>query len=358
MLKRFAIALCCLLFSAMRLTAQYDRSATDAWLTDNAPDMGGRVVLSVWQNDKVVYSHAVNNMTMRQRFIYSSIARKMGRQPDLADFTTSKREPIASCSKWLSAALVMTFVDEGKLSTDDTVGKFLPVLSQHGKGGITISQCLSHMTGIGPPNLIQGSEENKDAQSLGDAVNMIANLKMEAQPGKVFHYSSIGLQIAGAVLEKITGKSFEELFAQRIAGPLNMKNTDFGHKAFAEPAGGGLSTVDDYMNFLVMILNRGVFNGKRILSEKSIAEMQVNRLTPDVKIGYKPDGTESFGYGYGEWVMDGHSVSSPGLFGSFPWIDNEKKYAAFMMTYYLKKGVKETRYVQLKRLVDSSIQTR
>ena len=54
---------------------------------------------------------------------------------------------IASCSKWLSAALVMTFVDEGKLNLNDTIGKFLPVMTDHQKGNITIWQCLSHLTG-------------------------------------------------------------------------------------------------------------------------------------------------------------------------------------------------------------------
>ena len=45
------------------------------------------------------------------------------------DFTATSRERIVSCSKWLSAALVMTFVDEGKLSLEDTVGKYLPIMT-------------------------------------------------------------------------------------------------------------------------------------------------------------------------------------------------------------------------------------
>jgi len=70
----------------------------------------------------------------------------------------SSRERIASSSKWLSAALVMTFVDEGKLRLDDTVGMYLPVSTQHGKGGVTVRQCLSHLTGIKEPPLRQERE--------------------------------------------------------------------------------------------------------------------------------------------------------------------------------------------------------
>ena len=71
---------------------------------------------------------------------------------------------IASSSKWYSAALVMTFVDEGKLRLTDTVGTWLPVLSTHGKGRITIGECFSHLTGIKEPPLkeiAEGYEENK-----------------------------------------------------------------------------------------------------------------------------------------------------------------------------------------------------
>jgi CubicO group peptidase (beta-lactamase class C family) len=336
-------------------SAQYAVQKTDAWLEQNAAEMGGRVVLVVWHDGHTIYSHAVNSMSMKQKFIDRAIARRQGKTADLGDFTPTTRVPIASCSKWLSAALVMTFIDDGQLKLTDTVGKYLPVLSQHGKGNITISECLSHLTGIKAPPLKENIEDVRDASSMDEAIETIANMPMEGQPGKVFHYSNEGLQIAGAVLEKITGKSFETLFAERIAGPLAMKNTDFGHAKVALPAGGAYSTAEDYLNFLVMILNKGMFNGHRVLSEKSIAEMQVNRLTPDVKIAYKPEEAGDFGYGFGEWTMDPGSVSSPGLFGSFPWIDTHKKYAAFLMTYYIRNEGRHDRYVGLKALVDNAV---
>jgi CubicO group peptidase (beta-lactamase class C family) len=354
-IKILLIAAIVLIF-VQNAKAQHDFSKLDTWLANHATEMGGRVILVVYKDGQMVYNHSVDEMNARQKMVDRVLARRQGKTVNLDDYTLNTRQPIASCSKWLSAALVMTFVDEGKLKLDDTVGKFLPILSQHGKGGITIGQCLSHLTGINPPPLKDDLAEMKDISSMDEAIAAIAKLPMEGQPGKVFHYSSAGLQIAGAVLEKISGKSFEALFQERIARPLDMKNTDFGKGKVPVPAGSGVSTPQDYLNFLVMIMNNGTYNGKRILSEASVAAMQVNRVTPDVKIGFSPAEAGNFGYGFGEWTMDGkNSVTSPGLFGSFPWVNNDKKYAAFLMTYYINNKGRNDRYLELKKLTDEAV---
>jgi len=316
----------------------------------------------VYKDGKIIYSHAENELSARQKRLGKFIAKRQGREPNLEDYTPTTKQAIASCSKWLSAALVMTFVDEGKLKLTDTVGKWLPVLSQHGKGNITISECLSHTTGIKAESIGQSLKEMKKINSMDEAIIQIANLPMEGKPGTIFHYSNAGLQIAGAVIEKISGKSFESLFAERIAKPLEMKNTDFGKGPVVLPAGGAKATSKDYLNFLVMILSKGTFNGKRILSEKSIAEMQVNRITKDVKIAYSPTEAGNFGYGYGEWVMETSplnnlttAVTSPGLFGSFPVVDSKKGYVAFLMIFYLKNKGRHERYIELKSLLDEAV---
>lgn len=324
--------------------------------------MGGRSYFIVYQNGNVVHEHAFNQMSQLQKMVDNMIARRQGKTADLNDYKADSRQMIASCSKWLSAALIMTFVDEGKLKLTDTVGEFLPVLSKNGKGKITISQCLSHMTGINEPPLKESLGEMKNANSMDDVITKIATLPMEGEPGRVFHYSNAGLQIAGAVIEKISGKSFETLFAERIAKPLGMTNTDFGKGKVALPAGGASSTPNDYINFLVMILNKGTYYGKRVLSENAVSQMQINRVTSDIKIGYSPAEAGNFGYAYGEWVMNDASatkptdaITSPGLFGSFPWVDNKNHYAAFMMTFYLKSDGRNERYRELKRLVDEAL---
>jgi CubicO group peptidase (beta-lactamase class C family) len=350
------IIIALLFFGCIQASAQYNFKKVDTWLDDNASKMGGRVILVVYKNGSLVYSHAVNDMNMRQKMAGKYFAKRQGKTADLNDYTITSRQAIASCSKWLSAALVMTFIDEGKLKLTDTVGKYLPVLSQNGKGSITISDCLSHLTAIKSPPLKENMEEMRNVNTMDEAIQDIAKMPMEGKPGKVFHYSNTGLEIAGAIIEKISGKSFETLFAERIARPLNMKNTDFGKGKVALPAGGAYSTPEDYLNFLTMILNKGVFNGKRILSESNITQMQINRITADVKIAYTPAEAGDFGYAYGEWVMGGGTVTSPGLFGSFPWVNNEQKYAAFMMTFYLNSNGRNKRYQELKMLVDNAVQ--
>ncbi|MES2108679.1 MAG: serine hydrolase domain-containing protein [Bacteroidota bacterium] len=352
---KLPLAILLVIFSFGKASAQNNFQKLDNWLADNTREMGGRSILVLYKDGKIIYNHAESEMNLRQKMATRYVARKQGKTADMSDYTLTTRLPIASCSKWLSAALVMTFVDEGKLKLTDTVGKYLPILSANGKGKITISQCLSHITGIKAPELKENLKEIRNATSMDDAIAEIAKMPVEGQPGKVFHYSNTGLQIAGAVLEKISGKSFETLFAERIAQPISMKNTDFGKGKVALPAGGAYSTPEDYLNFLVMIMNKGVYNGKRILSESSIAQMQINRVTPDVKITYSPAEAKGLGYGFGEWTMGTNGVSSPGLFGSFPWVNNEKKYCGFLMTLYIKNTGRNERYMEMMGLVNEAV---
>ena len=342
--------------------AQSSFARLDDWMDANAKAMGGRTILVVYKDGKIIYNKSVSEMNQRQKSMNRYVAKKQGGEADLDQYTLDSRQMIASCSKWLSAALVMTFVDDGKLRLTDTVGLYLPVLSRYGKGNITISECLSHLTGIKAPPLKESLKEMKKIKSMDQAIGEIAQLPMEGTPGKVFHYSNVGLQIAGAVIEKISGKSFEELFADRIAKPLGLKNTDFGNRPVALPAGGASSTPEDYLNFLTMILNKGKLSGRQILTEESIREMEINRLGPDVKIAYSPAEAEGLGYGYGEWVVKdpesgkpGKWVTSPGLFGSFPWVDNEKQYCAFLMTFNLNFKDRHERYFAMKQILDESL---
>ena len=344
--------------------AQADFSKACDWLKDNVRELGGRAVLVIFKDGKIVFNKAENDLSGKQKMIGKFIAKRQGKDPAevLQDFSSTTKQRIASCSKWLSAALVMTFVDEGKLSLGDSVGKFLPVMTANGKGGIKIWQCLSHLTGIKAGTLKESLGVMKDIQSMDEAIELIAKQPMEGEPGKTFHYSSEGLQIAAAVIEKISGKDFETLFAERIARPCGMVNSDFGHGKVAMPAGSGWSTAEDYTKFLTMILNEGQYNGKQVLSTQSVIEMQKNRVSKDATIAYTPAEAGNWGYGFGEWVMDdavgdkrSNGVTSPGLFGSFPWVDNKLHYTGFLFTFYFKSKGRNDRYKELKKIVDEAI---
>jgi len=361
--RKYILILASLLY-LQAVNAQADFSAAGSWLKDNVKDLGGRAVIVIFKDGKIIYNQAENDLSRKQKVIGKFIAKRQGKDPDemMQDFTSTTKERIASCSKWLSAALVMTFVDEGKLNINDTVGKYFPVMTANGKGNITVWECLSHLTGIKAGSLKESIESMKNIQSMDEAVELIAKQPMEGTPGKTFHYSSIGLQLAGAIIEKISGKDFETLFTERIGGPCEMTQTDFGHGKVAMPAGSGWSTAEDYTKFLSMILSEGVYKGKRILSKASIIEMQKNRVAKDAVIASSPAEAGNWGYGFGEWVMDdavenkrSMAVTSPGLFGSFPWVDYNLHYTGFLFTFNLKNKGRSERYHELKKIVDGAI---
>ena len=362
-MKKLIKALLVLCFITLLTTlsfAQNNFSKVDTWLADNLKDLGGRAVIVVWKDGKIVYNNADNGLTQRQKMVANFLAKRKGKDATEAtkDFTSTTRERIASCSKWLSAALVMTFVDEGKLSLEDTIGKYLPVMTQNGKGGIKIWHCLSHLTGI---KGLQGKDswtEMSNYKTMDEAIASISKQAVESEPGKGFHYGNTGLQIAAAVIEKIGKKDFETLFQERIAKPCGMKQTDFGKTAVPQAAGGAFSTAEDYLNFMVMLLQDGKFNGKQILTAKSVAAMQHNYAKGATIMG-SPKEAGDFGYGFGEWTMDDNNrsiaVTSPGLFGSFPWIDNQKHYAAMLFSFNINSTGRHERYKALKALVDEAI---
>jgi CubicO group peptidase (beta-lactamase class C family) len=341
--------------------SQYNFGMADNWLHSNINKLGGRAVLTIIKDGEIIYQKTENNLSRKQKAFGKLIARRQGKDSDelLADYSTSSRQNIASSSKWLSAALVMTFVSEGKLSLNDTVGRYLPEFTSQQKGDITIWQCLAHMTGITGGNIKQSRELISQGKSMNEVIKKIAVLPMEGEPGKVFHYSSIGLQIAAAIIERISGKDFRILFQEKIAGPCEMVNTDFGISDVPLVAGGAISTPEDYIHFLQMIVQNGTYRGRQILSDSAVALMQKN-FTTGTRVAYSPAEAGDWGYGLGEWVMDNAgkrstAVTSPGLFGTFPWVDNHRKYAGFLFVFNLKSKGKNHLYKQLKSIIDDAI---
>ncbi len=352
----------CIIFSNKAI-AQYNWAEVKNWQQKNTKALGGRTTLMIIKDNNIVFENSINELTRKQKFVTKIVARRTGKDKNelLQDFDEDTKIPIASCSKWLSAALVMTFVDEGKLSITDTVGKFLPMLSKAGKGSITIAHCLSHCTGIQAGSLKESMKSIKDANTMDEAMEIISPLALDSKPGESFRYSNIGLQIAGAVIEKISGKNFRTLFEERIAKPCQMLHTDFGKKPLPLPAGGAESTAEDYLHFLQMILNNGIYNGKVILKKETVALMQQN-YTATVKVMYSPEEAGNWAYGFSEWIMDdakgnmrSNVVSSPGLFGTFPWVDNKNGYAAILFTYNLKSKGRHQKYLELKNIVEKGV---
>ncbi|HEY9632047.1 MAG TPA: serine hydrolase domain-containing protein [Coleofasciculaceae cyanobacterium] len=239
------------------------------------------------------------------------------------DYTVSTVVPTASATKWISASVIMTLVDDGKIALDDPISKYLPNFT--GKmGSITLRQLLSHTSGLPGNNRCLANP----SITLADCVDRIAQVGLLSDPGTEFRYGGVSYQVAGRVAEVVSGKSWDALFEEKIRTPLNMVNTSYGETNNPRIAGGASSTVEDYANLLQIHLNGGVFNGKRVLSAASVEEMQRDQ-TGGVPIAFTPQ-PDNRRYGLGEWLdivgRNGRSVqlSSQGAFGFSPWIDRER----------------------------------
>jgi CubicO group peptidase (beta-lactamase class C family) len=297
----------------------YDFSAVDRILERAAPRLNGCALVLV-KDGRVIYRKA------------------FGR------FSADKVVPVASASKWLSGAVIMSLVDEGRLRLDDPVSKYLPEFDGD-KAGITVRHLFSHTSGLPP----EAQCRNDKRTTLEACARELARLRLRAAPGEEFHYGGVSMHVGGRVAEIAGGKPWNVLFAEKIAAPLGMARTDFlayGPTDNPRPEGDARGTADDYVRFLQMILNRGEFNGTRVLSEAAVAEMHRDQ-TGGSRISYTiyekhaaldPE-LPAARYGIGVWreKVDAGSgelleASSQGALGFSPWIDPGRNLAGVLST--------------------------
>ncbi len=261
------------------------------------------------------------------------------------------------------------FVDEGKISLDDKVVKYIPEFEKYFKKYITIRHCLSHMTGISEEGgLLKRLLQRKKYKSLEEEVNAFAAREIRANAGTDFWYGNIGLNIAGRVLEVVSKKKFDLLIKTKLFNPLGMRKTSFSNLdgSPVNPSGGAVSTADDYMQFLVMLLNKGNYKGKQILSEESV-ELMMQIQTNNIPVNYAPKAAEGYQYALGSWVIEGPlpsssnggrvatALSSPGLFGTWPMIDYCRGYAYIVFVKNLLGEERADAHIELKKIIDEQI---
>lgn len=156
-----------------------------------------------------------------------------------APFTVDDKVHIGSCTKAMTATVTGILIDEGKLSWDTKLTDVFPEFAEqiHDEyRPVTISQLLSHYAGV-PENVSWrelGDDESLPAQRL-TMVRRVFFKKPEQAPGKRYLYSNVGFVAAGAMLEKITGETWEELITSRIFQPLGMKSAGFGPPGIDDP---------------------------------------------------------------------------------------------------------------------------
>jgi len=284
---------------------------------------------------------------------------------------------IASQSKAIISVGVMILQEQGRLLISDELGDYIPEFKKtnveelNKEGGyeivdakrpITIRDLLTHTSGIGygyglskdlwEEAKIQGWYFADRNEPILETVKRIASLPFEAHPGEKFVYG-YNTDILGAVIEVISGQSLETFLQNRILTPLGMNDThfylpkskvsrlatvyssgDYGivkapvdgtmvsqgayvkgpRKSFSGGAG-FLSTALDYAKFLQMMLNGGKFDGKRIISRKSIELMTTDHLDQATF-----EWTKGTGFGLGFSVLTNLGLRGEyGTLGEYGW---------------------------------------
>ncbi|GAC08544.1 serine hydrolase domain-containing protein [Paraglaciecola chathamensis] len=280
---------------------------------------------------------------------------------------------IYSMTKPITAVAALTLWEQGKFQMNDPVSKYLPELANlkvyAGMDGenmvledtskvMTIKQLFTHTAGFSygftqspVDKLYQQSALFSGQIKRQDLLKEVAKLPLNHQPGSKWNYS-IGTDIIGILVERLSGQTLGAYFEQHIFEPLEMDDTGFyvpedkqnrlaqiyvinqqgqtvpmeneplGDYLSApeiESGGGGLvSTIEDYYTFTQMLLNGGEYQGKRILGRKTVEYMRTNHL-PTSLIPFEPSST---GEGYGlamSVTVDEQGANTMGSAGDYGW---------------------------------------
>jgi CubicO group peptidase (beta-lactamase class C family) len=231
---------------------------------------------------------------------------------------------LASASKPLAIAAILSLAEQGIVSLDAPVGTYLPEWSVGPQAAITLRMCLLHTTGL-PFSDVAVTATNITTRL---SATFLAAVPLQFAPGTAFGYGNASLQVAAAACEVATGLSWTQIFQQRIGGPLGMTATDwfaYGPTMNPRVADGAVSNADDFTRFLEMLRRRGLHQGQRVLAEASVDAMFTDQMS-HLPVVYSP---HPWGapLGMGAWLerRDAHGrttlASMPGLFGFFGWID-------------------------------------
>jgi CubicO group peptidase (beta-lactamase class C family) len=201
------------------LRSKIDETAQQVLKSTGVPS----ATVAVVQDGKIAYLQAYGSARL---------------DPQMAS-TPAMRYSIGSISKQFTAAAVMLLVQQGKLSLDDPVSKYIPGLTEGDK--VTIRQLLSHTSGYQdfwpqdyvPPLMLKPITADQ-------IMDMWARKPLDFQPGTKWQYSNTNYVIAGAIVEKVSGKTLMDLLTERVFTPLQMKsvtNTDANRLPPSDPAG-------------------------------------------------------------------------------------------------------------------------
>ena len=154
--------------------------------------------------------------------------------------TTDTLYQIASATKTFTATAIMALVEEGKFSLDEKIIKLLPEVPA-AWGEVTVRHCLTHTSGL--PDLFSGQcSQEPIADTPEEALKKLASQPVLSQPGDKWRYIQTGYMLLGMIIERVSGRSFEQFLHQRFFRPLRMTATRFGDYQQIIPARASLYT--------------------------------------------------------------------------------------------------------------------
>jgi CubicO group peptidase (beta-lactamase class C family) len=166
--------------------------------------------------------------------------------------TTETRFRLGSITKQFTATLILQLVEQGKIKLDGKLSDYLPDYRKDVGEKVTVHQLLNHTSGIpsytGLPRFF--NDVSRNPYSVADFIKKYASNDLEFEPGSKFSYNNSGYFLLGAIIEKVTGKPYEQVLKEKIFEPLGMKNTGYDHYAtiLERRAAGYEKTADGYVN--------------------------------------------------------------------------------------------------------------
>jgi len=138
---------------------------------------------------------------------------------------------LGSITKQFTATLILQLVEQGKIKLDGKLIDYLPNYRKDTGAKVTIHNLLSHTSGVPSYTSLPGFFQNvsRNPFTVDDFIKQYASGDLEFEPGTKFVYSNSGYFLLGAIIEKVTGKSYEQVLKERIFDPLGMKNSGYDH---------------------------------------------------------------------------------------------------------------------------------
>ncbi len=153
---------------------------------------------------------------------------------------------IGSITKQFTATAIMLLEERGRLDVDDPISKYLPDYPEPAADKITIRHLLTHTSGV--PNYTEVPEvllRRTSRIAPSELLSLFENEPLEFEPGTDFHYSNSGYIILGAIIEKVSGQSYEAFLHHELLKPVGMLNTGYARREAGVPDRADGYTLDD-----------------------------------------------------------------------------------------------------------------